>query len=119
VEEAVEIGGFPPCQVACPAGISGQDFLYYIAQGKFDEALEEIRRTMPFPGVCGRVCTRSCEPQCERDKVDEPLSIRSLHRFVADHERQEGRRKAAPVEKTKEESIAVVGSGPAGLSCGL
>ncbi len=115
--ETVEIGGYPPCQVACPAGISGQDFLYYIAQGKFDEALEEIRRAMPFPGVCGRVCTHPCEPECERGKVDQPLSIRALHRFVADHELRNGRKKATPIEKTKEERVAVIGSGPAGLSC--
>jgi uncharacterized 2Fe-2S/4Fe-4S cluster protein (DUF4445 family)/NADPH-dependent glutamate synthase beta subunit-like oxidoreductase len=115
--EAVEIGGYPPCQVACPAGINGQDFLYFIAQGKFDEALEEVRRAMPFPGVCGRVCTHPCEPECERGKVDEPISIRSLHRFVADHEQRAGRKKATPIEKTKEGKVAIIGSGPAGLSC--
>lgn len=116
--EAAEMGGYPPCKVACPAGISGQDFLYFIAQGKFDEALEEVRRAMPFPGVCGRVCTHPCEPECERGKVDEPLSIRALHRFVADQEMTKGRAKAAPVEKTKESKVAIIGSGPAGLACG-
>jgi uncharacterized 2Fe-2S/4Fe-4S cluster protein (DUF4445 family)/thioredoxin reductase len=115
--ETVEIGGYPPCQVACPAGISGQDFLYFIAQSKYEEGLEEVRRAMPFPGVCGRVCTHPCEPECERGKVDEPLSIRALHRFVADHELKKGRVKATPIERTKEEKIAVIGSGPAGLAC--
>jgi uncharacterized 2Fe-2S/4Fe-4S cluster protein (DUF4445 family)/NADPH-dependent glutamate synthase beta subunit-like oxidoreductase len=115
--EAVEMGGYPPCQVACPAGIRVQDFLYYIAQGKFDEALEEVRRAMPFPGVCGRVCPHPCEPECERRDIDEPLSIRSLHRFVADYELRTGRKKATPIEKTKEDKIAIIGSGPAGLSC--
>ena len=115
--EAAETGGYPPCKVACPAGVSGQDFLYFIAQGKFDEALEEVRRAMPFPGVCGRVCTRPCEPQCERGKVEESLSLRTLHRFVADHEMKKGRVKAPPVEKTRESKVAIIGSGPAGLSC--
>jgi uncharacterized 2Fe-2S/4Fe-4S cluster protein (DUF4445 family)/NADPH-dependent glutamate synthase beta subunit-like oxidoreductase len=115
--EAAEMGGHPPCKVACPAGISGQDFLYFIAQSKFDEALEEVRRAMPFAGVCGRVCTHPCEPECERGKVDEPLSIRTLHRFVADHEMKKGRAKATPVEKAKESKVAVIGSGPAGLAC--
>ena len=115
--ETAEMGGYPPCQVTCPAGISGQDFLYYIAQGKFDEALEEVRRAMPFSGVCGRVCTHPCEPECERGKVDEALSIRALHRFVADYELRKGRAKVTPVEKTREERVAVIGSGPAGLSC--
>jgi uncharacterized 2Fe-2S/4Fe-4S cluster protein (DUF4445 family)/thioredoxin reductase len=115
--ETVEIGGDPPCQVACPAGVSGQDFLYFIAQGKYDEGLEEVRRAMPFAGVCGRVCTHPCEPECERGKVDDPLSIRSLHRFVADHESKKGRTKVTPVEKTKEDKVAIIGSGPAGLAC--
>jgi len=115
--ETVEIGDCPPCQVACPVGINAQDFLYFIAQSKYDEALEEVRRAMPFAGVCGRVCTHPCEPECERGKVDAPLSIRSLHRFVADHEWRKGRAKAAPIEKTKEEKVAIIGSGPAGLAC--
>lgn len=115
--EAAEMGGYPPCKVACPAGISGQDFLYFIAQGKFDEALEEVRRAMPFSGVCGRVCTHPCEVECERGKVDEALSIRALHRLVADHEMKKGRAKATPVEKSKESKVAIIGSGPAGLAC--
>ena len=112
-----ETGASPACRVACPAGVSGQDFLYFIAQGKFDEALEEVRRAMPFPGVCGRVCTHPCETECERGKVDESLSIRVLHRFIADHEASGGRKKAVPFEKTNQEKVAIIGSGPAGLTC--
>lgn len=115
--EPADKGGYPPCQVACPAGVNGQDFLYLIAQGKFSEALEVVRRAMPFAGVCGRVCTHPCEIECERGKVDEPLSIRSLHRFVADYEFKTGRQKATPIEKTKLDKVAIIGSGPAGLSC--
>jgi NADPH-dependent glutamate synthase beta subunit-like oxidoreductase/ferredoxin len=116
----VEISGkgiYPPCQVECPAGVNGQDFLYLIAQSKFREALELVRMAIPFAGVLGRVCTHPCETECERGNVDDPLSLRSLHRFVADYEFKEGREKATPVEKTKEESIAIIGSGPAGLAC--
>jgi hypothetical protein len=115
--ETGDKGTYPPCQVACPAGINGQDFLYLIAQGKFNEALEVVRLAFPFAGVLGRICTHPCESDCERGKVEEPLSIRSLHRFVADAERKEGRQKAVPVEKTREEKIAVIGSGPSGLGC--
>lgn len=115
--EAGDKGGYPPCQVACPAKVNGQDFLYLIAQSKFNEALELVRRAMPFPGVCGRVCTHPCERECERGKVDEPLAIRWLHRFLADYELKIGKQKAAPIEKTKPNKVAIIGSGPAGLSC--
>lgn len=110
-------GANPPCQVACPAGVNGQDFLYLIAQGKYNEALELVRMAIPFAGVLGRVCNHPCEVECERGSVDEPLSIRSLHRFLADCEIKANRVKAAPVQKTKEQKIAVIGSGPAGLTC--
>ena len=113
----VDKGSCPPCQVACPAGINGQDFLYLIAQGKFGEALGEVRMATPFAGVLGRVCTHPCEKECERGNVDEPLSLRSLHRFIADDEIAKGRQKATPVEISNDKKVAVIGSGPAGLSC--
>jgi heterodisulfide reductase subunit A len=109
--------GYPPCRVACPAGVNAQGYIALISQGKFKEALEVLRRTMPFAGVCGRVCTHPCEHECERGKVDQPVAIRSLKRFMADYELKAGREKAALVERTKEEKVAIVGSGPAGLAC--
>jgi heterodisulfide reductase subunit A len=109
--------GHPPCRVACPAGVNAQGYVALISQGKFKEALEVLRRTMPFAGVCGRVCLHPCEKECERGKVDEPVSIRSLKRFMADYELKVGREKATPVEKTKKDKVAIVGSGPAGLAC--
>jgi len=109
--------GYPPCRVACPAGVNAQGYVALISQGKFKEALEVLRRTMPFAGVCGRVCTHPCEKDCERGKVDQPIAIRALKRFMADYELKAGREKAAPVEMTKEEKIAIIGSGPAGLAC--
>ncbi|MCP4667655.1 MAG: FAD-dependent oxidoreductase, partial [Deltaproteobacteria bacterium] len=115
--EAAGKGACPPCQVACPAGVNGQDFLYLIAQGKYREALQLVRMAMPFASVLGRICTHPCESECERGNVDDPLSLRSLHRFVADYEFHEGREKATSVEKTRDEKIAVIGSGPAGLAC--
>jgi len=109
--------GYPPCRVACPAGVNAQGYIALISQGKFKEALEVLRRTMPFAGVCGRVCTHPCEQECERGKVDQPVAIRTLKRFMADYELKAGREKATPVERTKEEKVAIVGSGPAGLAC--
>ncbi len=116
-KETGDRGSYPPCQVECPAGVNGQDFLYLIAQGKFKEALDLVRMAIPFPGALGRVCTHPCEKECERAEVDGPLSIRSLHRFIADHELIDGRDRVTPAEQTKEERIAIVGSGPAGLAC--
>ncbi len=109
--------GYPPCRVACPAGVNAQGYVALISEGKFKEALEVLRRTMPFAGVCGRVCTQPCELECERGKVDEPIAIRSLKRFMADYESGVGREKATPVEKTKRDRVAVIGSGPGGLAC--
>ncbi len=113
----VEKRGLSPCRVACPAGVNAQGYIALISQGKFPEALEVVRRTMPFAGVMGRVCTHRCETECERKTVDEPMAIRSLKRFIADYELKAGREKAQPVEKTRQEKVAVVGSGPAGLAC--
>jgi len=109
--------GYPPCRVTCPAGVNAQGYVALISEGRFEEALEVLRRTMPFAGVCGRVCTHPCETECERGKVDEPIAIRSLKRFMADYELREGREKASPVELTKEDKVAIIGSGPAGIAC--
>jgi NADPH-dependent glutamate synthase beta subunit-like oxidoreductase len=110
-------GSFTPCRAACPAGVNSDIYIDLVAQGKFKEALEVHRQTMPFAGVCGRICTHPCEASCERAKVDGAVSIRSLKRFMADYELTAGREKAIPVEKTKGDKVAVIGSGPAGLSC--
>ena len=110
-------GGKSPCSVACPAGVNAHGYVALISQGKFKEALEVLRRTMPFAGVCGRVCTHPCELDCERGKVDQPIAIRSLKRFMADYELKVGREKAIPAKKAQEEKVAVIGSGPAGLAC--
>lgn len=109
--------GYPPCRVACPAGVDAQGYIALISQSKFKEALEVVRRTMPFPGVCGRVCNHPCQRDCERGTVDEPIAIQSLKRFIADYELKGGREKVSPAPRTKEAKIAVIGSGPAGLAC--
>jgi heterodisulfide reductase subunit A len=109
--------GYPPCRAACPAGVNAQGYVALISQGKFREAIEVLRRTMPFAGVCGRVCTHPCEGECERGKVDEPVAIRALKRFMSDYEIKAGRKKATPIERTKEDRVAIIGSGPAGLAC--
>ncbi len=109
--------GYPPCRFVCPAGVNAQGYVALISQGKFKEALEVIRRTMPFAGVCGRVCTHPCEKDCERGQFDEPVAIRSLKRFAADYELRVGRENAVPVEKTNEGKVDFIGAGHAGLAC--
>ncbi len=109
--------GYSACRVTCPAGVNAQGYIALISQGRFKEALDLLRDTMPFAGVCGRVCPHPCEAECERGQVDEPVAIRSLKRFLADYEMRVGREKAAPVEKKKKGRVAIIGSGPAGIAC--
>jgi len=109
--------GKSPCASACPAGVSAQGYIALISLGKFKEALEVFRRTQPFAGVCGRVCTHPCETECERGKVDQPINIRALKRFMADYEVKTGRSKASTVKLSKTDKVAIIGSGPAGLAC--
>ncbi len=106
-----------PCRAACPAGVNAQRYVACISEGKFKDALEVVRETMPFVGVCGRICARPCEKACERGKFDEPISIRTLKRFIAEYELKAGREKATPIRKTKKDKVAIIGSGLAGLAC--
>jgi len=104
-----------PCTQACPAGVNVKAYVSLIAERRFGEALEVIRRRCPLPGICGRVCNHPCEAACERGRADEPVAIRSLKRFVADLER-EIPRPAPPPGPERPSRVAVVGSGPAGLA---
>jgi heterodisulfide reductase subunit A len=113
----IEKLGKSPCSATCPAGVNAHGYVALISQGKFKEAIEVLRRTMPFAGVCGRVCTHPCESECERGKVDQPIAIRALKRFMADYELKNGREKAQPMAITKTEKVAIIGSGPAGIAC--
>jgi heterodisulfide reductase subunit A2 len=106
----------PPCNNACPAGNNIQGFIKLIREEKPLDAWKLIKETSPFPGVCGRVCPHPCEKECNRGKYDESMAIHTLERMVADYavsEKVTDKPKAAQ----KKEKIAIVGSGPAGLSC--
>ena len=104
-----------PCKLTCPAHIHVQGYIALIAQGKFNEALDVIREQIPFASVCGRVCTHPCEDECKRNEVDEPIAISALKRFAADNADQD--RPITLGALTKKQKVAIVGSGPAGLSC--
>jgi len=111
---AIEKRGVAPCKNACPANTSAQGYVALIKERRYADALEVIKQYNPFPATVGRVCSHPCESECSRRKVDEAISICALKRFVAD--RQAGEPVVAPERKYAEE-IAIVGSGPAGLSC--
>ena len=114
---AVDKLGESPCKNACPAGISVQGYVALIAQGRYKEALELIRRDNPLPAVCGRVCTHPCEDACARADLDQPIAIRDLKRFVADWEVEQGEFELPALPIQDKEKIAVIGAGPAGLTC--
>ena len=105
-----------PCNEACPAGEDVEAALVLAGQEGYLEAWEKIAQENPLPRVCGRVCFHPCEGGCNRKEFDEATSINALERFVGDHAFQSGKR-FAPAKEKKKEKIAIIGSGPAGLSC--
>jgi heterodisulfide reductase subunit A-like polyferredoxin len=112
----VDKRGTPQCRAACPAGINVQGYVALVRQGKYKEALELIRRDNPLPLVCGRICFHPCETNCERGKLDEPVAVNAIKRFLTDWELRHGKEeKVEPIPKKYDEKIAVIGSGPAGL----
>lgn len=116
-EHVVKETGTAPCKTNCPAHIAVQGYIKKVGMGKYDEALEIIKRENPFPAVCGAVCARFCEQVCTRGDVDEPVAIDEIKKFVAQLELDP--KKAYVPEKIfdKGQKIAVIGAGPAGLSC--
>jgi formate dehydrogenase major subunit len=104
-----------PCNLTCPAGINVQGYVNYIARGEYGAALALIREQNPLPGIVCRVCPRFCESRCRRVLIDEPVAINHLKRFAVEY----GRRSAAPMEPGAPTGhrVAVIGGGPAGLSC--
>ncbi|MFH1097005.1 MAG: FAD-dependent oxidoreductase [Candidatus Desantisbacteria bacterium] len=114
----------PPCQMACPAGVRVKDYIGLIAEGKYQEAARVIRENNPLPAVCGRVCVRPCELACRRNRVDEPVAIDFLKRFVADWEVGADlcvcpdKQSAVNSQQSKNgKKVALIGAGPASLSC--
>jgi NADH-quinone oxidoreductase subunit F len=106
------------CLNACPAGVDVPGYINLVAEGQYAEALEIHRERNPFAMICGRVCPAFCEKHCRRSDIDDPVAVRSIKRFMADHE--------ADIpwdppkwESPKNDKVAVIGSGPAGLTAGL
>ena len=110
----------PPCQQGCPAHVHVQGYVALIRERKYREAYNLIRENNPFPYVCGTVCTHPCEDRCRRGEYDQPVAIRALKRFVADYVSRHPESPAPKPRAVEQQSarVAVVGSGPGGLTCG-
>ena len=114
----IEKKGTSPCKYECPANLDAHAYVTLTEAGKYEEALEVIRRTTVFAGVLGRVCVHPCETNCSRCFVEQPISIASLKRFVADKLKEQGKVKPVQIKtEPKDVKIAVIGSGPSGLNC--
>ena len=110
--------GAAPCKATCPAHVSVQGYIKLAAQGKYMEALELIKKENPFPAVCGRICPHNCEGECTRGHLDEPVAIDEIKKFIADLElKEENRFIPEKLFDYSDKKIAIVGAGPAGLSC--
>jgi heterodisulfide reductase subunit A-like polyferredoxin len=110
----IEKGDRAPCGLTCPARINVQGYVALIGAGKYQEALSLIWENLPLPGTLGRICPHPCEKECNRKELDTPVAICELKRFVTDQIKEIPLQK----EEAKEERVAIVGSGPAGLTAG-
>jgi heterodisulfide reductase subunit A len=113
----IEKRGHPPCREACPVHQDAAGYVALVGEGRFAEAARLIRRENPLPGICGRVCYAACEKACNRGSVDQPVAIRDLKRFVMDWEALHPETaEPPPAEADYNERVAIIGSGPAGLT---
>ena len=119
-ENVVETGT-APCKTNCPAHIAVQGYIKLAAMGRYQDALELIKKENPFPAICGRVCPKFCEDACTRGDIDDPIAIDDIKKFIAEQDmKAEHRFVPKMVNQTGKkftEKIAVIGAGPAGLSC--
>jgi len=109
--------GTAPCKTECPAHIAIQGYIKLAAQGNYTDALELIKKENPFPAVCGRICNRRCESACTRGDIDEPIAIDDIKKFIAGQDLNQERRFVPKKRHDYGKPIAVIGGGPAGLSC--
>ena len=115
--------GTSPCKTACPAHIAVQGYIKMAAQGRYMDALKLIKQDNPFPAVCGSICNRRCEEECTRGDVDRAVAIDEIKKFIAEQELKEENRYIPPIKNFRPtlekfpEKIAIIGAGPAGMSC--
>ena len=113
--------GTAPCKSACPAHVPVQGYIKLASEGRYAEALELIKKELPFPAVCGRICNKKCEEACTPGEMDAPVAIDEIKKFIAEQELKADKRYVPKmvnqIGKPYPEKIAVIGAGPAGLSC--
>ncbi len=109
--------GTSPCKTECPAHIAVQGYIKLASQGRYREALELIKHENPFPAICGRICPRKCESECTRGDIDNPVAIDEIKKFIAEQDLQSETRYVPKKRHEYGKKIAVIGGGPAGLSC--
>jgi heterodisulfide reductase subunit A-like polyferredoxin len=114
---AIKKAGVAPCRDACPTGQRAQGYIALIREGRWEDALRVIKMDNPFPGICGRICNHRCEDACNRGKLDQPVNIRALKRFVTDKIYEKPRQQVLPTSITHpDQRIAIIGAGPCGLT---
>ena len=104
-----------PCSHTCPAGVDVPRYVRFIGDGRFAEAVAVVREKIPFPSVCGYICTHPCEAKCRRGQLDEAIAIRALKRFATEHDNGLWKQNSRVAPATNKR-VAIVGSGPAGLT---
>lgn len=109
--------GTAPCKTACPAHIAVQGYIKLASQGRYIEALDLIKKENPFPAICGRICPHNCENECTRGSFDEPIAIDEIKKYIADQELKLDGMYIPEKLHNYGKPIAIIGSGPAGLSC--
>ena len=115
--------GTAPCKTACPAHIAIQGYIKLAKEGRYLDALKLIKQDNPFPSVCGYVCNRRCEDACTRGAIDKALAIDEIKKFIAEQDLKSEERDVPtplyrrPIDKPYEEKVAIIGAGPAGMSC--
>jgi heterodisulfide reductase subunit A-like polyferredoxin len=113
---AIEKRGISPCRDACPAHQRAQGYIALIREGRYEDALRVIKEDNPFPGICGRICNHRCEDACNRGKLDDPINIHALKRFVTDKVYAQEHVPPEPTERVYKEKVAIIGAGPCGLT---
>ncbi|MBU0516230.1 MAG: FAD-dependent oxidoreductase, partial [Proteobacteria bacterium] len=106
-----------PCQNACPAGVDVPNYVALAAEGKYRESWAVVCERNPFPAVCGRICSHPCEGSCRRGELDQPVAIKDIKRVVTDWAWEHESLDLEPFPVSRPEKMAVVGAGPAGLTC--